>query len=102
MFKRILSLVLVISFLSIGFCFAFDSSSIKNSMGDIWNNCTPKIAEYWGVTLTWINNDMKPWIEKNLGIKTRQEFEKEFGEAKQDVPNTIKAIWDKTKELFVK
>jgi hypothetical protein len=96
MLKRILSLALIISFLSVGFCFAFDSSSVKS----IWDECVPKMSEYWNVVLTWINNDMKPWIEKNIGTETRQEFEKEFSEAISDVPTTIKAIWDKAKELF--
>lgn len=100
MLKRILSLVLIISFLSVGFCFAFDSGSIKNSMGDLWNNCVPKISEYWGITLNWINNDMKPWIEKNFGSGSRKEFEKEFNEAVQEIPLTVKAIWNKAKELF--
>jgi hypothetical protein len=96
MFKRILSLVLVISFLSVGFCFAFDTSSIKS----IWDDCVPKISEYWGLTLNWINTDMKPWIEKNIGTKTRQEFEKEFSEAIQYVPVTIKAVIDRIKDIF--
>jgi len=96
MLKRIFSLALIISFLSVGFCFAFDSSSVKS----IWDECAPKMSEYWNAVLTWINNDMKPWIEKNIGIETRQEFEKEFSEAINDVPTTIKAIWDKAKELF--
>ena len=100
MFKRIISLVLAISFLSIGFCFAFDTDSLKSSAKNIWDECSPKISEYWGITLTWINKDAKPWIEKNLGTKTRQEFEKEFSEAMHDVPVTIKAIWDKTKEIL--
>lgn len=100
MFKRILSLVLVISFLSVGFCFAFDTGEAKNFIGDLWNDCFPKIVEYWGITVNWINNDFKPWIEKNIGTKTRQEFEKEFSEALQEVPNTIKAVWESVREMF--
>ncbi|HNY35727.1 MAG TPA: hypothetical protein PLD14_03000 [Candidatus Pacearchaeota archaeon] len=96
MFKRIFSLVLIISFFSIGFCFAFDKDSVKN----IWNDCVPKISEYWGITLNWINNDMEPWVEKNIGVKTKEEFKKEFSEAIKEVPATINAIWNKAKELF--
>jgi hypothetical protein len=100
MLKRILSLVLVISFLSVGFCFAFDTDSVKSSLGNTWNECLPKVSEYWSATLNWINNDAKPWIEKNLGAENKKEFEREFNEAIQDVPVTIKALWDKAKELF--
>ena len=96
MYKNIISLVVLISFLSISFCFASDS----NLVGNIWNDCLPKISAFWGATLSWIDNSMKPWIEKNIGTKTRQEFEKEFSEAVQDVPNTIKAIWDKITTVF--
>lgn len=96
MLKRILSLALIVSFFSVSFCFAFDSSSIKT----IWDECVPKISEYWGLTLAWIDSDMKPWIEQNIGTKTRQEFEKEFGEAISDVPTTIKSAWDSIKEMF--
>lgn len=96
MLKRILSLVLIISFLSIGFCFAFDSSSIKN----IWDECVPKIVEYWNISLNWINNNMKPWIEKTFGVEVRQEFEREFNEAVQEVPVAFKALWETIKGLF--
>jgi hypothetical protein len=96
MFKRILSLVLLISFFSVGFCFAFDSSSIQS----IWNDCLPKLTEWWNIALTWINNDAKPWIEEHLGADIRQEFEKEFNEALADVPTTLKAIWDKLVQVF--
>lgn len=96
MLKRILSLVVIISFLSVGFCFAFDSSSVKT----IWDECVPKISEYWSITLTWVNNDMKPWIEKNIGTKARQEFEKEFSEAVVEVPNTIKNVWSNIRGIF--
>ncbi len=96
MLKRILSLVVIISFLSIGFCFAFDSSSVKT----IWDECVPKISQYWSTTLTWINNDMKPWIEKNVGTKARQEFEKEFSEAIVGVPNSIKDVWNDIRGIF--
>jgi hypothetical protein len=96
MFKRFFSFIFIISFLSVGFCFAFDSSSIKT----IWDDCVPKISEYWGLTLTWIDNDMKPWIEKNIGVKTRQEFEREFSEAVTEVPNTVKSLWNEVKKVF--
>jgi hypothetical protein len=96
MFKRILLLVLIISFVSVGFCFAFDKDSIRS----IWDECIPKISEYWSMTLNWINNDMKPWIEKNLGTEVRQEFERELSEAIKDVPLAIQEIWNKAKALF--
>jgi hypothetical protein len=96
MLKRILSLALIISFLSFGLCFAFDNDSIMS----IWDDIVPTISECWHKTLTWIEVDLKPWIEANIGIETRQEFEKEFTEALSDVPTTIKAIWDKSKELL--
>lgn len=96
MLKRIFSLVLIISFVSVGFCFAFDGNSIKN----IWDDIVPKISEYWGVTLNWINNDMKPWIEKTFGTEVRQEFERELSEAIKDIPLALQEIWNKAKELF--
>ena len=96
MLKRILSLVLIISFLSVGFCFAFDSNSIKS----IWDECVPKIVEYWNISLNWINNDMKPWIEETFGAEVRQEFERELNEAIKDIPVTLKALWEEAKELF--
>jgi hypothetical protein len=96
MFKRILSLVLIISFLSIGFCFAFDSSSIKS----IWDDCVPKIIECWNIALAWINNDMKPWIERVFGAEVRQEFERELNEAFQEVPIALKALWEAVKGLL--
>ena len=96
MLKRILSLVLVISFFSVSFCFAFDSSTIDN----IWNEWWPKITEWWSIALNWINTDMKPWIEEHLGADVRQEFEKEFTEALSDVPAALKAIWDKIVQVF--
>lgn len=96
MLKRIISLVLIISFLSIGSCFAFDKDSIKN----VWDNCVPKISEYWGITVNWISVEMMPWLEKNIGLETRKEFEREFSELIKEVPITIRALWDKAKELF--
>lgn len=96
MLKRILSLVLIISFLSVGFCFAFD----KNSVLSIWDDIVPTITDCWNKTLTWIDADLKPWIEANIGTKTRQEFEKEFTEALNDVPTALKSTWEKVKELF--
>jgi hypothetical protein len=96
MFKTILSLVLIISFLSVGFCFAFDKESIKN----IWDDFVPKISEYWNATLNWINNDMKPWIEKTFGTEVRQEFERELSEAIKDIPLAIQDIWNKAKTIF--
>ncbi|MFZ2390622.1 MAG: hypothetical protein WA092_03220 [Minisyncoccales bacterium] len=96
MFKRILLFVLIISFLSVGFCFAFDGNSIKT----IWDEWFPKIAEYWNIFLNWINNDMKPWIEKSFGVEVRQEFERELSEIIKDVPLAIQDIWNKAKELF--
>lgn len=100
MLKKILSLVLIISFFSVGFCFAFDTDSIKTKAINFWNDCLPEITECWNKVLTWINTDAKPWIEKNLGADSRKEFEREFTEAMQEVPNTIKAVWDKAIELF--
>lgn len=100
MFKRILTFVFLISFLSVGFCFAFDANSAKGSLTDIWNNCFPKIVEYWNIAVNWVNNDMKPWIERNIGTKARQEFEREFSEALVEVPATIKGVWNDIIEMF--
>ena len=96
MFKRILLLVLIISFVSTGFCFAFDKDSIRS----IWDECVLKISEYWNIALNWINNDMKPWIEKTFGTEVKQEFEKELSEAIKDVPLALQEIWNKAKEIF--
>lgn len=93
MWKKLLSIVLLISFFSFSFCFAFDVGSIKND----W---LPKIKEWWGNTVNWINNDLKPWIGKNLGESTRKEFEKEFSEAIRDIPVTIASIWNKALDLI--
>jgi hypothetical protein len=86
MWKRILSLAILFSFLSVGFCFAFDVNSVK----DAW---LPKISEWWNIALNWINTDAVPWIEKNLGEKSRQEFQKEFKEALSDVPLALQNLW---------
>lgn len=93
MWKRILSLVLLISFCSIGFCSAFNVDSIK----DEW---LPKIVEWWNLLLGWVNNTAIPWIENNLGEGSKQEFQKELNEAIQDVPTTIKNVWEGIKGLF--
>lgn len=93
MWKRLLSLVLLISLFSFSFCFAFDLNSIKDK-------CMPKIAEWWGIVLNWINNDLKPWIEKNLGEKTKKEFEREFNESIKEIPVAINNAWIKIKDLI--
>lgn len=96
MIKRIFSIVLIISFLAVGFCFAFDGSSIK----DLWDGWIPKISEYWNSFLSWIDSGLKPWIEENIGIKTRQEFERELDEAIKEVPETAKFIWSKIRDIL--
>lgn len=93
MWKRLLSLVILISFLSFSSCFAFDIDSIKDQ-------CIPKINEWWGKSLNWIGNDFKPWIEKNLGEGARKEFEREFNEAIKDVPIALQNIWNNIKGIF--
>ena len=93
MWKRLLSLVLLISFFSFSFCFAFDFNSIKDK-------CMPKIAEWWGIALNWVDNNFKPWIEKNLGENTKKEFEREFNEAINTVPIAIQSLWVNIKGLF--
>jgi len=100
MLKRIFSLVFLISFLSMSFCFAADADSNKISISNIWNDWSPKITEYWGITLNWISNDMKPWIEKNIGTKAREEFEREFSEALTEIPVVIKNVWDGLRGMF--
>lgn len=96
MFKTILSLVLIISLFSISFCFAFDSNSIRS----IWDEWLPKISEYWNTFLNWIDNDMKPWLEKSFGPEVKQEFERELSEAIKDIPLAIQEIWNKAKTIF--
>jgi len=88
-----LSLVLLISFFSFSFCFAFDINSIKE-------NCLPKIVQYWNKFLAWVNNDVKPWLERNIGPGTRREFEKELTEAIRDVPVVVQEIWTNIKDLI--
>lgn len=89
MFKRILSLVILLSFFSVGFCFAFDI-----------NGCLPQINEWWNSFLSWVNTTAIPWIETNLGTKSREEFQKEFTEALGDVPVAAQNIWNWVKGLF--
>lgn len=96
MFKTILSLVLIISLFSINFCFAFDKDSIRS----IWDEWLPKISEYWNTFLNWIDNDMKPWLEKSFGPEVKQEFERELSEAIKDIPLAIQEIWNKAKTIF--
>jgi hypothetical protein len=74
-------------------CFAFDSGAIK----DEW---LPKIVEWWNVSFNWINTDVVPWIETNLSVESRQEFQKEFGEAVNEVPVAIQDVWNSIKSLF--
>ncbi|MFZ3055050.1 MAG: hypothetical protein WA091_03685 [Minisyncoccales bacterium] len=93
MWKRILSLVILASFFSVSFCFAFDVNSIK----DEW---LPKIAEYWNIVLNWVNNDATVWIKANLGEESMKEFQKELTEAVKDVPATIQDAWTAIKGLF--
>jgi antirestriction protein len=100
MFKIIISLILIISFFTTGFCFAFDAESIKNPINNLWQFCAQKTVEYWNHTLAWINNDMKPWIGKHLGENPRKEFEREFNEVIQEISDTIRSFWNKAKELI--
>ena len=96
MFKIILPLVLIISLFSMSFCFAFDGNSIRS----IWDEWLPKISEYWNTFLNWIDNDMKPWLEKSFGPEVKQEFERELSEAIKDIPLAIQEIWNKAKTIF--
>lgn len=89
MYKRILSLVLLLSFFSVSFCMAFDI-----------NGCLPQINEWWNSFLTWVNAVAIPWIETNLGAKSREEFQKEFLEALGDVPVAAQNLWNSVKDLF--
>ncbi|MDD4531683.1 MAG: hypothetical protein PHH21_03195 [Candidatus Pacebacteria bacterium] len=93
MWKRILSLVILVSFFSVSFCFAFDANTIK----DEW---LPKIVEWWNIILNWINADAIPWIETNISAESRQEFQKELNEAIADVPVTVQNVWNSIKSLF--
>jgi len=93
MWKRILSLVILVSFFSVSFCFAFDVNSIK----DEW---IPKIVEYWNIVLNWVNNDATVWIKTNLGEESMKEFQKELTEAIKDVPVAIQDAWTAIKGLF--
>jgi len=74
-------------------CFAFDSGTIK----DEW---LPKIVEWWNASFNWINTDVVPWIETNISVESRQEFQKEFGEAINEVPVAIQDVWNSIKNLF--
>jgi len=89
MWKRILSLVLIISFLSVSFCFAFNT-----------DDCLSKITEWWNMLLGWVNNSFIPWIENNLGAESRQEFQKELTEALADVPVAAQNLWTSIKDLI--
>ncbi|MFA5714916.1 MAG: hypothetical protein WC998_04195 [Candidatus Paceibacterota bacterium] len=60
----------------------------------------PKITEWWGIVLNWINDDFNPWIEKILGEKTKKEFEREFSEAINVVPVAIHSLWVNIKGIF--
>ncbi|MFA5169674.1 MAG: hypothetical protein WC386_02170 [Candidatus Paceibacterota bacterium] len=93
MWKRVLSLVILVSFFSVSFCFAFDANTIK----DEW---LPKIVEWWNMLLGWVNNTAIPWIETNISAESRQEFQKEFTEALSDVPVAIQNCWNYIKGLF--
>jgi hypothetical protein len=89
MYKKILFLVLLVSFFSVSFCFAFDI-----------NECLPQITEWWNSFLNWVNTIAIPWLETNFGLETRQEFEKEFTEALADVPVAVQNFWNWLKGLF--
>ena len=93
MWKRIFSLIILMSLFSFSFCFAFDVNSFTQ-------NCLPTIIGYWNKLLYWVNSDAKPWLETNLGPETRREFEKEFAEALRDVPVAVGDLWNKIKELI--
>lgn len=93
MWKRLLSLVILISLFSFTFCLAFD----VNGLADEW---LPKITECWNNILNWVNNVAKPWLETHLGLETRQEFEKELTEAIRDVPVVLGDLWNKIKDLI--
>jgi len=89
MYKRILSLVLLISLFSVSFCFAFDI-----------NQYLPQLGDWWNSFLNWVNTVAIPWIETNLGANSREEFQKEFGEALADVPVAAQNLWTSIKDLF--
>lgn len=89
MWKKILFLAVMVSFLSAGFCFAFDV-----------NEHLPEIMEWWNTALSWIDNTAKPWLEANLGEETRQEFEREFAELINDLPSAIQDAWNAIKDLI--
>ncbi len=93
MWKKLLSLVLLISFLSFNFCFAFDLNTAKQE----W---MPKITQCWNNALTWVNNDFEPWVQKHIGDKSVTEFKRELTEAIKDVPVTIHEIWTGIIGLF--
>lgn len=88
-----MSLVILVSFFSVSFCFAFDANTIK----DEW---LPKIVEWWNIVLNWINTVAIPWIETNISAESRQEFQKEFTEALGDVPVAVQNLWNWVKGLF--
>lgn len=88
-----MSLVLLVSFFSVSFCFAFDFNTIK----DEW---MPKIVQWWNDAVRWINNDLEPWIQTHIGEKSLNEFKKEFAEAINTVPATIQEVWTNIKGLF--
>jgi len=89
MLKRILSLVLLISFFFVSSCFAFDI-----------NQYLPQIGDWWNAFLNWVNTVAIPWIETNLGAGSREEFQKEFMEALSDVPVAAQNLWNSIKDLF--
>lgn len=84
--------LLLISIFAFSFCYAAGDSNNKDFI-DI-------AKQYWGYAVDWFNNDIKPWIEKNITTEAKEGFRQTFKQFAEKIPDTFYSLMDKLGQVF--
>lgn len=85
-------ILLLISIFAFSVCYAAENSDHKDFI-DI-------VKQYWNLTVDWFNNDLKPWIEKNITTEAKEGFRQTFKQFIDKIPDTFNSLMDKLGQVF--